>query len=482
MNIVEVIREETRPFSDKTAVVEADRVITYAALLARVAALRDLLLARGVGAGRRIALRCRDGVDYIVGALAVLDCGAAMVPLADSLIESETQDTLRRIDVHGVLLHSGLEQPAENHAAARLDAAFFWLPRSASGTCDQRCREINAAFIRFSSGTTGASKGIVLSHRAIFERTNAANDGLAITPQDGILWVLGMSHHFVVSILLFLRQAATIVVANEDFPFSVVDTVQRHSITFIYASPVHYYLLATADAVTPAALVKVRLAISTAMKMPADICSQFYAKFGFAPREAYGIIEVGLPFINTDDGAGGRDSVGRILPAYQLRIDNPDADGIGDVLIRGGGMFDAYFSPWRTRAECLPDGWFHTGDLGRLDEQGRLCLRGRSKSVIISAGMKVFPEEVEEVINAFPGIRESLVFGRAHPQFGQVPVAQVVLAGTTPDPAVLLEDLRVHCCRRLSPYKVPQDFAIVPELPRTPSGKLSRVEVRQARY
>jgi len=76
----------------------------------------------------------------------------------------------------------------------------------------------------------------------------------------------------------------------------------------------------------------------------------------------------------------------------------------------------------------------------------------------------------------------ALVFGRAHPQFGQVPVAQVVLAGTTPDPAVLLEDLRVHCCRRLSPYKVPQDFAIVPELPRTPSGKLSRVEVRQARY
>jgi long-chain acyl-CoA synthetase len=480
MNIVEVIREETRSYGTKTAMVEGERAITYGDLLAEIAALRDLLAARGIGPGQRIALRCRDGIDYVIGALGVLDCGAAVVPVADSYIDSEIQDTIRRIDVHGTVLHAGMERTAEDAESVKLNEVFRWLPRRAGTDYDQRCRAIEAAFIRFSSGTTGASKGVVLSHRTIVERTDAANSGLAITPADVILWVLGMSHHFVVSILLFLRKAATIIVANDNFPFSVVEAAQRHPITFIYASPVHYYVLATSDAVAPAALARVRLAISTAMRMPAEIFAQFHAKFGLAPREAYGIIEVGLPFINTDTGTVGQSTVGQILPAYQLQIANPDADGVGDVLVKGQGMFDAYFSPWRTRAECLNDGWFHTGDLGRLDEQGRLCLRGRTKTVIVCAGMKVFPEEVEEVINAMPGVRESLVSGRAHPQFGQVPVAQVLLADEPADPASFIDALRAHCCRRLSSYKVPLEFSIVRDLPRTASGKLARVDSRQA--
>ena len=186
-----------------------------------------------------------------------------------------------------------------------------------------------------------------------------------------ILWVLGMSHHFVVSILLFLRKGATIVVANRGFPFSVLEAAQKGGINFIYASPVHYYLLAVSDAVSAGSLAKVRLAISTAMKMPAEIFEMFYRKFGIAPAEAYGIIEIGLPFINTEFGVGGRQTVGKILPDYQLRIDHPDEHGIGEVLIKGRGMFDAYFSPWRMRDECLRDGWFDTGDLGRIDEQGQ---------------------------------------------------------------------------------------------------------------
>jgi long-chain acyl-CoA synthetase len=480
MNIVEVIRQETQAHRATTALVEGERVITYDDLLTQVAALRDLLTARGVRPGQRLALRCRDGIDYVIGALAVLDCGAAVVPVADSYIDDEIQDTIRRIDVHGTVLHAGMERSPADAAAETLNEAFRWLPRQAGTDYDQRCREIEAAFIRFSSGTTGASKGVVLSHRTIVERTDAANDGLTITSRDVILWVLGMSHHFVVSILLFLRKAATIIVANEQFPFSVMEAAQRHPITFIYASPVHYYLLATADAVPPAALANVRLAISTAMKMPGEIFAQFRAKFGLAPREAYGIIEVGLPFINTDAGAGGENTVGRILPAYTLRIANPDAEGIGDVLIKGQGMFDAYFSPWRTRAECLQDGWFHTGDLGRLDAEGRLCLRGRTKTVIVCAGMKVFPEEVEETINTMQGVKASLVSGRVHPQYGQVPVAQVELAGPVADSAAFIEQLRAHCCRHLSSYKVPVEFALVRALPRTASGKLARADSRQA--
>jgi long-chain acyl-CoA synthetase len=204
------------------------------------------------------------------------------------------------------------------------------------------------------------------------------------------------------------------------------------------------------------------------------ISARFAEKFGFAPAEAYGIIEIGLPFINTDPGSTAEPTVGKVLPDYQLQIANPDADGVGEVLIKGKGMFDAYFYPWRTREAVAPDGWFHTGDLGRLDDQNRLYLVGRSKTVVVCAGMKVFPEEVEEVIDSFPNVSESLVSGRDHPQFGQVPVAQIVCKDNLPNAGSFLQDLRAYCCEKLSSYKVPLEFTLVPSLPKTPSGKLAR--------
>jgi long-chain acyl-CoA synthetase len=471
MNIVENIREETTPFLNKTAIVEGIDSISYRQLLERVAVLRGVLATKGIRAGQRIALRCADGIDYVVGSLALLECEAAVTPIADSLTVDEVQETIDRIDVAGVLSHVKMPRLADDQ---KFDEVFLWHNRPSDGEMDHRCRDLGAAFIRFSSGTTGESKGVVLSHRSIIERTDAANRGLKITDRDVILWVLGMSHHFVVSILLFLRKGATIVVANRNFPFSLLEAAARPDLTVIYASPVHFYLLAASDALSPKSLRQVRLAISTSMKMPADIFCRFSEKFGIAPVEAYGIIEIGLPFINTDS-RGGQNTVGKMLPDYQLRIANPDEHGVGEVQIKGKGMFDAYFSPWRSREQCLVDGWFQTGDLGRIDDQGRLYLLGRSKTVIVCAGMKVFPEEVEETINSFAGVAESLVWGRDHPQFGQVPVANVVVQRGK-DADKIVAALRAHCCAKLSSYKVPAEFIAVEKLARTVSGKLARVQ------
>lgn len=508
MNIFDSIRTETRPHRDRTAIVEGDRLITYAQLLEHAQAHRDKFADLGIGPGQRIAFHCGGGIDCVVGALALLAAGAALVPVADSLTATEVRDTLERIDVHGLLTHRDLvcpakqdsdDEPGDRRADGSCDIPgdgpgdgpcdvdgpgdrlgdgpgdlFVWQLRRASGESDQVCRDINAAFIRFSSGTTGVNKGVVLSHRTILDRTDAADRGLNMSHQDMVLWALDMSHHFVVSILLFLRKAATIVVASERFPFSFLEAAEKFPVTFIYASPVHYHLLASSGAVPATALAQVRMAISTAMKMPAGISEAFADKFGFAPAEAYGIIEIGLPFIHRDTSAAGAGTVGRILPDYQLRIDRPDATGMGEVHIRGKGMFDAYYSPWRLRDECLCDGWFPTGDLGRLDERARLHLMGRCKTVIVCAGMKIFPEEVEEVLSALPGVAESLVFGQQHPQFGQVPAALVVLFEPVGDRKQWLIDTRRHCCDKLSSYKVPVEIKLVASLPKTPSGKPRR--------
>jgi long-chain acyl-CoA synthetase len=471
MNIVQTIREENRDRLDRTAIIDGDRSITYGQMFEQIAQLGEVLAATGIGLGQRIAFHCGDGIDYVIGSLALLNCGAAVVPISDNITNQEVQETIDRIDVQGVLIHAKIKRSSGEQSAEKLSEVFSFQTRIAAGESDASCREMGAAFIRFTSGTTGESKGVVLSHQSIIDRTDAANQGLGITQDDVILWVLAMSYHFVVSILLFLRRGATIVVANQFFPFSLLQAASKHPVTFIYASPVHYHLLGMSNAVATASLAKVRLAISTSMKMPPDVSMAFSKKFGFAPAEAYGIIEIGLPFINTEPRSTPISSVGRVLPDYQLQVRNPDGDGIGEVVIKGKGMFDAYFSPWRTRAQCTDDGWFHTGDLGKVDEMGRLFLLGRSKTVLVCAGMKVFPEEVEQVINTMPGVKESMVLGREHPQFGQVPIARVVVAN---EAAGVVEQLRAFCCEKLSAYKVPVEFIPVESLPKTPSGKIAR--------
>lgn len=477
MNIVQQIRSETRPFSRQPAVIDGDRCVSYAELLEAVDTTREQLADLGIAAGMRVAFRCEDGLDFIVCSLALLDLGAAIVPLSTNLTGPEMAQALERIRVHAFLFTADSVEADPGDTAAVLSAcaaAFGLRTRAGPQSSPPGYGALNAAFIRFSSGTTAASKGVVLSHETILARTAAANRGLAISERDTVLWVLPMSHHFVVSILLFLRRAATLVIAHRDFPAALLAGGGRDDITVIYASPVHYEILVRAPAVPGAAFRAVRLALSTAMKLPRHTAVAAAAKFGLELAEAYGIIEVGLPFVNLRPDVDSRASVGQLLPDYGLRIADPDAAGVGHLLIRGKGLFDAYFCPWQTRRQCCPDGWFRTGDLGCLDADGNLHIVGRRKTVIVFAGMKVFPQEVEEVINADPGVVESLVYGAAHPHYGHVPRAKIVLCPDATDRDAVLKRIRKRCYAALASHKVPAAFAIVPELAKTHSGKLVR--------
>jgi len=198
----------------------------------------------------------------------------------------------------------------------------------------------------------------------------------------------------------------------------------------------------------------------------------FRAKFGFELSEAYGIIEVGLPFINMSQAISKRGSVGRILPDYQIKIINQDSMGAGEICLKGQGFFSTYFSPWKSTEDILKGGWFNTGDIGRLDKDGFLFLVGRANNIINYCGMKIFPYEVESIINQHPAIKESLVFGISHPQYGQLPSAKIVLQNTETN--FDANELRRFCYQRLAPYKVPKEFYCVSRLDKTPSGKPKR--------
>ena len=476
MNIFETIKNETAGSGDKIAVIEGDQGISYRELLDAAENLASRLKNHGIKPGDRIALLCNDSIDYIIISLAILAAKAAVVPVSSSLSWDETDAVLNRIDVNCLIF----DKPAYTGADAATffsgfngGGEFFLLCRKAKDLLPEEYYALNPAFIRFSSGTTGASKGVLLSHESIIERTDAADRALRITPEDVVIWVLSMSYHFVVTILLFLRRASTIVLCGNEFPESFIENIKNRKGTFTYASPFHYHLLSNSGGIPADLFSGVRIAVSTAMKLPQSTAGEFYDKFGVELSEAYGIIEVGLPFINLSGNPSKRGSAGKVLPDYDIKIENRDKNGVGELHVKGKGMFDAYFSPWQSRKDAINDGWFSTGDLGRIDDDGFLHIFGRDKNVINFAGMKIFPEDVESVLNRHPAVKESLVYGFPHPRYGELPCAKVVFKeGTSPD--FDTDEIRRFCYPLLASYKVPKEINPVKTLEKTASGKIKR--------
>jgi long-chain acyl-CoA synthetase len=476
MNIVNAIRKETASLGQRIAVVEGDRRVTYSELLSLADRFASELEKCGIGGSQRVALLCDDSVEYIAISLAVLSLQAAIVPVPSSLSRNEIESVLDQIDVNHFLFDGSLHSQEDAHRVLRCNLCtkkFLLYHRTAKENLPAEYYVMNPAFIRFTSGTTGTSKGVVLSHQSIIERTDAADRVLNLSADDVVIWVLSMSFHFVVTILLFLRRGVRIVLCGSDFPGSLIGGLKGQKATFMYASPFHYHLITHSSLFSKEMMSGIRFAISTAMQLPVQSAQAFHDKFGFELVEAYGIIEVGLPFVNDSGEAAKRGSVGRILPDYEVMIHDPDSEGVGSVYLKGAGMFDAYFSPWRNRAQVLSDGWFDTGDLGRLDRDRYLFIVGRGKNVINFAGMKIFPYEVESVLHQHPAIKESLVYGVPHPQYGQLPSADIVLReGYEAD--FDRNEVRRFCYRRLAQYKVPKEFHCVPGLERTASYKIKR--------
>ena len=475
MNIFDTIQRETGNFLHKPAVIEDDDRITYGQLIAAAEQVAEALRQLGVGRLHRVGLLCDDSIDYIVVSLAILSLSAVVVPVSPEQTAEESETVIDRIDIDFLIAEPSLWQGGYGdplQSGGLFKKAFTIVKRTTRERPKAEYFRINPAFIRFSSGTTGTSKGVVLSHESIIERTDAADRGLRITSEDTVVWVLSMSYHFVVTILLFLRRGATIVLCGHNYPKSIIEGIRSHQGTFIYASPFYYSLLSRTDALAGDALKQIRLAVSTTMKLPEQVAEEFSAKFGFELTEAYGIIEVGLPFIRLSRDKDKRGSVGKPLPDFEIFLDKKDADGVGEIRVKGKGMLDAYYSPWQGREDILNDGWFKTGDLGKIDKDGFLTIVGRKKEVINFVGMKVFAQEVESVLNQHPQVKESLVYGAAHSQYGQLPMAKIVLRNG--NDVMDVYALRRFCYQRLAQYKVPKDFSFVDSIPKTASGKIKR--------
>jgi len=473
VTVIDRIREQAARAPERPALVIDDgqggvRIVSVAELVGSFEAHAKRLRAEGVRAGDRCGLVARQGKGFIELALGILAADACLAPIPD--------------DHRGASFDAFLERARLHHVVEEDEAGFAFRslkPTAIDGAGDADFRALRPAYLRFTSGTTSRRKGVILGHETILARLAAANRALRIGPEDRVLWLLPMAHHFVVSILLYLQQGAAILLPASSLARPILELANRGGATLCYASPNHIRLLASD--VSSLALPKLRLAVSTADGLRAALARQFAQRFGIPVTQALGIIEVGLPVANLAAAAEKPEALGQPLPDYQVWLRGDDGRPLvgptspersGEICIRGPGMLDAYLDPWLTAREVLePDG-FRTGDQGWFDADGNLFLVGRRANRISMAGMKFFAEEVEEVLAAHPGLRASRVFAREHSHLGEIPVAEVVPEDPArpPDPRALT----AFCRERLPAYKIPREFRVVGEIARTSSGKLRR--------
>ncbi len=474
-NTLQLLKRSAQTHPNQIAVIDEAGELSYSALLKQTEFLQQQLQNCGVTSGMGIGVMGKNSREFIIAMLAVLGCGAVAIPISHQLKASELDDLLNDTRAHAVIDdQAGILLPNLDSTPIMIADIRLRFSRTKHYLQPTIIPLQDAAFIRYTSGTTGASKGVVLTHQRILQRVDVALKALKISANDKILWVLPMAFHFLVSILVYIKAGATLIICREILADTIINTANQYQATLLYAAPMHFRLLAFNQ--LNLSMPTLKHAISTSAAIDPNIAETFQSRYQIPLIQAYGIIEAGIPILDTLENNDHR-TVGFPVDGFEARLFNTKKQAItaidqpGDLAIRGSGMFNAYLKPWQLSEQLTVNGWFFTGDIAKYLADGKIMICGRKKSMINIVGNKVFPEQVEAVLNRHPDIVDSYVYGGAHPIFGEIVCADVIINNET---TANKEQLLQFCRNHLSSYKVPQKLQIVEQLPTTRSGKIKR--------
>ncbi|MEO1129453.1 MAG: AMP-binding protein, partial [Planctomycetota bacterium] len=340
------------------------------------------------------------------------------------------------------------------------------------------------ATLLYTSGTSGRPKGVMLSHGNLIANISQCVRLTHFSLHDRFLGVLPQFHSFGFTVLtmLPLTIGASVVYTARFVPGSIVKLIEKHRPTVFVGIPSMYNALLRAKSATPDTFSSVRFLVSGGEPLPDSVAKAFKDRFGVHIAEGYGLTET-APVTNVclpDDFRSH--SVGRAVPDLDQRIIDPETGSTlgpntdGEVRMRGPNVMRGYYElAEATDAAFDENGYFKTGDMGRLDDDGHLYITGRIKEMMIVGGENVFPREIEEVLDAFPAVQASGVVGKQDDMRGELPVAFVELLEDEPYDEQALRDF---CRERLASYKLPREIRVIDALPRNPTGKIMRRELK----
>lgn len=465
--------------------VPGEATLTYGDVERRCARMATVLGDLGVAAGDRVVVQIDKSTDNVALYLACLRVGAIFLPLntaytpgevgffvddAEPAIVVARPGTLAELAT--TVVHLGTEGDGSFAEAADVVEPFV-------GVVERDGDDVAAML--YTSGTTGRSKGAMLTHENLASNAIALHDIWGFGPDDVLLHTLPIFHVHG----LFVALHCAMLDGNEVIflpRFDVAEVIEQltHA-TVMMAVPTQYTRLLGDLAFTAEKCESIRLFTSGSAPMTEAVHAEFTARTGMRILERYGMTEAGMITSNPYVGERIPGTVGFALPDVEMRVCDSDGnpvptDGTGVVEIRSPGLFAGYWRlPEKTAAAYRNDGWFITGDVGSIDAEGRLTLEGRSSDMIISGGYNVYPKEIEMVLDEVPGVLETGVIGVPHPDFGEAVVAIVVRDGTV---EVTDEQLAASLDGVLARFKHPKRYIAAEELPRNAMSKVQKAALR----
>ena len=469
--------------------------ISYGELIARTGQIANVLVARGIKVGDRVAAQTEKSVESLVLYLATVRAGAIYLPLNTAYTLNELEYFIGDAEPALVVC-----DPAKAGGiallAAKVGAGVETLDAAGKGTLTEAAKAADPAFqtvprsdddlaaILYTSGTTGRSKGAMLSHDNLASNSLTLVDYWRFTDKDVLIHALPIYHThglFVASNVTLFARASMIFLPKLD-PELIIQLMARA--TVLMGVPTFYTRLLQSPALSKESTRHMRLFVSGSAPLLADTHREWAARTGHAVLERYGMTETNMNTSNPYDGDRVPGAVGFSLPGVSLRVTDPETGkpvptgGIGMIEVKGPNVFKGYWRmPEKTKAEFRDDGFFITGDLGKIDERGYVHIVGRGKDLVISGGFNVYPKEIESEIDAMPGVIEAAVIGVPHADFGEGVTAIVVREkGAELDEQTVLKGLD----GKLAKFKMPKRVIFVDELPRNAMGKVQKNILRDS--
>lgn len=434
------------------------------ALARRVAGL----LVQHVGCGETAALLLPSGPAFAAAFFGAQLAGVRALALDPRLVDPEVEFLLRHAEARLLVTDRALTDPPPNCRVVSLVEAFASHPVLGG---ERTVRDSDVAVLLATSGSTASPKIVALTHSSLLANVSMWSARYPLSPEDVVVSPLSLLHSFGLTTCLFatLDAGATLVPAGS-FPAEILRALREERGTVLAAVATTYGWIARTSGVSRATAPSLRRALSGACALPVSVIDRIEAGFECPLLQTYGLTEA-APVVTGNPI--GRNRAGTVGPA----LDGVTLDVVDDELIVSGpSVMRGYFRNDRATEAAFDDrGRLRTGDCARIDDDGWVTILGRKKDLIVRAGAKIFPEEVEEALALHGDVLEAAVVGQPDPALEEVPVAFVVArAGHSIDPS----DLIAHCRERLAAYKVPKTVRVVPELPRNPNGKVLKRHLR----
>jgi malonyl-CoA/methylmalonyl-CoA synthetase len=451
---------------------------SYADLDAETARFANLLVSLGLKRGDRVAVQLEKSAQSIFLYLGCLRAGLAFLPLNTAYQQSEIRYFVGDAEPAAAFCRpearawfDGVPHRLELDAAAGQPTRFDTVASEAE----------DLACIVYTSGTTGRAKGAMVTHRNLTSNALALHSSWQFRAGDVLIHTLPLFHvhGLFVALHTALLNASKIILLPR---FDAVPVMRHfaHSTVFM-GVPTYYVRLLAEPGLNTELCARMRLFVSGSAPLLAETFNAFRSRTGHTILERYGMTETGMNTSNPYDAERRGGTVGLPLPGIEVRIaddaDRPLAAGeIGGIQVRGPNVMPGYWRlPDRRQDDFAADGYFRTGDLGRLDADGYLSIVGRQKDLVISGGYNIYPKEIEMLLDELPGVTESAAFGVPHTDLGEALTVAIV---AKPGASLTQEGVIAHVKRSLANFKVPKRVIFVPELPRNAMGKVLKNELR----